>query len=224
MKRTNTRDDHPRIAEIYNRYLGHLLQGERQACLEIINELIENQVPLKSIYLQVFERSMYQVGTLWETNKISVATEHIATSVTESAMGLLFPIIFNAEHCGRKAIVSCVATEYHQIGGRMVADIFELHGWDSYFLGGNVPVTDLLRMVEDKQPDVIGLSLTLYSHLPDLLRHIHSIHNAFPDIKMLVGGQAFHWGGRDSVMNLPQTQLLDSSPLEELENFIISHT
>jgi hypothetical protein len=29
-----------------------------------------------------------------------------------------------------------VANEYHQIGGKMVADIFELNGWRGYFVKG----------------------------------------------------------------------------------------
>lgn len=211
----------PLLDEYYARYLGSLLQGERQACLGIVREFISRGVPLKEIYLGLFERSMYQVGELWETNAISVATEHVATAITESAMALLHPLIFATEHHGRKAVVSCVANEYHQIGGKMVADMFEFHGWDGYFLGANSPVGALAALVAEKQPDVVCLSLTLYANLPALVRHIKTIHEHFPDIRIIVGGQALRWGGHELLTALPNVLLIRS--LDELENFIRSY-
>jgi methanogenic corrinoid protein MtbC1 len=216
-----SRPVHPLIGESYERYLNSLLNGERQVCLGIVRDLLDHEVPLKDIYLGLFERSMYQVGELWETNAISVSTEHIATAVTESAMTLLHPLIFATEHCGRKAIVSCVANEYHQIGGKMVADIFEFHGWDGYFLGANTPANALVEMVAAKQPDVVCLSLTLYSNLPDLFRHVRTLHERFPDTRVIVGGQALRWGGHDVLTSLPKVRLIYS--LDELEEFIRSY-
>ena len=207
-------------AKDYAAYLRHLLAGDRQTCLGIVADLMDRGVDLKSIYLGLFERSMHEVGELWETNNISVATEHIATAITENAMSLLHPIIFASERCGRKAIVSCVANEYHQVGGKMVADLFELNGWDGYFLGANTPIKDLLQMVAEKKPDLICLSLTLYANLPDLLRHIQTLHEAFPSTPILVGGQAFRWGGRETLNGLPQVWLVGS--LDELEQ-IMAH-
>lgn len=209
---------HSTVADFYRVYLQHLLEGNRQACLGIVKELMARDIPLKRIYLELFERSMYQIGEMWETNRISVATEHIATAITENAMSLLYPLIFAAEHCGRKAIVSCVANEYHQIGGKMVADLFEFHGWDGYFLGANTPINDLMRLVVEKQPDLVCLSLTLYSNLPDLLRHIHTLLQNFPRQKILVGGQAFRHGGLDVLESVPQVQFIGS--LDELEQII----
>lgn len=218
--RQESRAVHPLTAEAYAPYLTALLHGDRQACLGIVRTLLVNEVALKEIYLGLFERSMYQVGELWETNAISVATEHIATAITESAMTLLHPLIFASAHCGRKAIVSCVANEYHQIGGKMVADIFEFHGWDGYFLGANTPVNALLDMAAAKRPDVVCLSLTLYANLPELLRHIRTLHARFPGMRVIVGGQALRWGGHDVLTALPDVRLIYS--LDELEAFIRS--
>lgn len=209
---------HTEVDQIYDTYLELLLCGKRKQCLDIVNDLVQRNAPLKSIYLGLFERSMYQVGELWETNQVSVAVEHIATAITENALNLIYPIIFSAEHCGRKAIISCIANEYHQIGGKMVADIFELHGWDGYFLGANSPVKDMLRLIEEKQPDLVCLSLTLFANFPELIRHITTLRGIYPYLPILVGGQAFRWGGGRRLEALQQVHLVNS--LDELEAII----
>ncbi len=183
--------------ELYSLYLQGLLSGDRSRCGDIVRDLLDRNVTVKTLYLDLFQRSMYEVGSLWEMNKVSVAVEHLATSITESLLTLAYPRIFSAEHVGKKAVISCVANEYHQIGGKMVADIFELHGWDGYFLGANTPINALLQMVQDKQPDLVGLSLSIFFNMPNLYNVLDQLRTAFPEMPVIVGGQAFRWGGRD---------------------------
>jgi signal transduction histidine kinase len=40
-------------------------------------------------------------------------------------------------------------------GARMVADFFELDGWDTYFLGANTPTDSILRAVEERRADIL---------------------------------------------------------------------
>ena len=92
-------------------------------------------VGLKDLYVNLFQRALYQVGELWEHQRISVAVEHLATAITESLIALVQPQIFCGPRLNRSIIVACVADEYHQLGGRMVADMFELQGWAGIFWG-----------------------------------------------------------------------------------------
>ncbi|GAB6058385.1 cobalamin B12-binding domain-containing protein [Desulfonatronum parangueonense] len=204
--------------EFYDNYLQGLLAGNRQHCSGMVEDLLERNIPVKDLYLDLFQRSMYDVGRLWEENKISVAVEHLATSVTESLLSLVYPIIFSAEHNGKKAIISCVANEYHQIGGKMVADILELHGWDGYFLGANTPVEALLKMIDDKQPDLVGLSLSISHNMPNLHAILDRIRKDFPDQPVIVGGQAFRWQGMDIEKQYDRVKLVSS--LTHLQDYI----
>ena len=70
-------------------------------------------------------------------------TEHLATAISESLLNLTYPRLFAQPRNGKSAVVTCVSNEYHQIGGKMVADIFELNGWRGHFLGANMPEADL---------------------------------------------------------------------------------
>ncbi len=203
---------------VYREYFDALLVGDRFACHRIVQALLEQDIAIHAVYVELFQRSMYEVGDLWERNKISVATEHLATAITESLMTLAYPKIFSAEHIGRSAIVAAVSNEYHQIGAKMVADIFELNGWNGYFLGANTPTPDLVRVIIERRPDVLALSLSISSNLPSLIEIIDEVRSFDEELPILVGGQAFTWIEPETIGGYPRVEHLET--LERLERFI----
>jgi len=209
------------IKDVYESYFDHLIHGHRVECRAILDDLINNQTPVQEIYTQLFQKSLYRVGDYWERNLISVAVEHIATAITESLMISIQPRLFTVARNGRRAVVACVANEYHQVGARMVADILELHGWDGYFLGSNTPVADLLKFIEKNNPDLIGLSLSIYFNLGEMIKTFETIRTHFPRIPVMVGGQAFRWGGSDLVRRYSDAYYLNS--IHVLETFLTSY-
>ncbi len=196
--------EHPLITEsLYRRYMDGLMAGERTACADIVRDLLARDIGLYDLYIHLFQRSLYEIGELWEANRISVAVEHLATTITEGLLTLVYPRIFAAEHIGRKAVVSCVANEYHQIGGKMAADVCELNGWDGYFLGANTPTEDLVRFIDQKRPDLLGLSLALDLNFDNLRRVVERVRGAFRNLPIVVGGQAFRRGGSEVIAAYP---------------------
>jgi methanogenic corrinoid protein MtbC1 len=208
-------DQTDRIAAVYHQYLQLLLAGDRQGCRRLISALLNQQVPIKRLYLELFQRALYQVGDLWAQGAVSVAKEHLATAITESMLNHVYPTLFKQPRCGRTAVVACVANEYHQLGAKMVADIIETHGWDGYFLGANTPLEDLLTLLEEKQPDLLCLSISIHANLPVLVAAVERIRQRFQVLPIMVGGQAFRWGGAESLAGFTGLKLLHS--LDELE-------
>ncbi|MEI8173853.1 MAG: cobalamin-dependent protein [Deltaproteobacteria bacterium] len=204
--------------EIYRRYLDGLLANDRHQCRVSFEQWLESHAELRTLYEDLVQRSLYEIGDLWERNRISVATEHLATAITESLLNLAYPRLFASPRLGKSAIVACVANEYHQIGGKMIADLFELNGWRGYFLGANTPVRDLKTLIEEKHPDVVALSVAMVFGLDTLISAAAEIRAAFPDVPILVGGQALRWGGRERVERLSGVRCLMS--LSELEAWI----
>ena len=201
--------------ELYQTYLASLLRGDKEECLNIVITLLQDKIEIRQLYTDLFQKSMYRVGELWERNEISVAREHLATTITENMLSITYPHLCTGLQSEKKAIISCTANEYHQLGGKMVADIFELHGWDAYFLGANTPVNELLKFIDEIQPDLIGLSLAVYFNVPALKATLEAIQAHFKNLDILVGGQAFVWGGTGVLKNYPGTNYLES--LAQLE-------
>ena len=177
--------------------------------------LLGKDVRPETIYTGLFQRSLYEVGELWETNRISVATEHMATSITDLLLALVYPAALAGRRpLGRRAVVSCSVNEYHQLGARIVADTMDMHGWDVSFLGANTPARDLLDMIEERRPDLLGLSLSIYFNMAGLIRVVEAARNAFPHLDIIVGGQAFRWGGREMLAGFKGLECIPN--LEEL--------
>lgn len=204
--------------QAYNEYLNFLLQGRRNDCSGIVQDLLDGKISIKNLYTDLFQKSLYDVGELWEFNKISVAKEHLATAITEGLFNLVYPKILSAERKNKKAVISCAANEYHQIGGKMVADILELHGWESHFLGANTPVEHMISFIDEMKPDVVGLSLSVYFNMPSLKKALDSVQLNFPKLDIFVGGQAFKWGAQKLLEDYPSIQYISS--LDEMENQI----
>ncbi len=196
--------------DVYNDYLAFLLAGNRQECARMINDLIRNNITIKELYIHLFQRSMYEVGTLWEHNGISVSTEHMCTAMTESLMNLSYPLLFSAVHSGKKAVISCTPNEYHQIGARMVADYFELFGWDGYFLGADTPSDELIHFLHEKKPDLVALSMSVSFNIAELHQMAVNIRQQFPDLPIIAGGQGFRWGGDHSLDDIDNVMIIHS--------------
>lgn len=194
------------------------MAGQKRECIAILEKLVGAGCPVEKIYTDLFQGVLYHIGELWEQNRISVATEHMATSLVESLMIYLQPRIFNTERIGKRVVIACVVREYHQIGAKMVADIFEMHGWDSFFIGANTPVDELNRFIAGQNPDMIGLSLSIFFNLGELKLSLRRLRERFPSIPIIVGGQAFRWGGAEIVEEFHNVRLIKSVP--ELKGFL----
>ena len=208
----------PATAAEYRAYMTALLAGDRRRCLAILSDRLDRGAAIRDLYEGLFRDSLYEVGDLWESNRISVAAEHMATAITEGLMNGLYDRIVSARRIQRKAVVASVAGELHQVGGKMVADVFEMRGWDSYYLGADIPAGELVRLVRDIRPDAAGLSMSLYFHLDSLKKTLRRLRDGFPDLAVIVGGQAFRHGGGGTVEKEPNVRYIDSLPA--LENFI----
>lgn len=175
-------------------YLDLLLQGERHAAAKLIMDKAEDGVPVREIYLQAFQPVLHEIGRLWETDGISVAQEHYCTAATQLVMSRLYPYIFSTEKIGRCLIAACVAGELHEIGIRMVADFFEMEGWDTHYLGANTPVQGIVQMIESVGADILALSSTMPFHIDRLSELVVAVRASAPGrtIPVMVGGRPFN--------------------------------
>jgi diguanylate cyclase (GGDEF)-like protein len=141
------------------------------------------------LYQRVIAPAMWRIGELWEQGKISVADEHLATALTHQAMaGIYGPSLGHKVMPGR-ILMAAVEGEQHALGLRMAADVIELAGYETIYLGADVPTADLLQAVAARSPHLVGLSATMPSSIPVLDRTVAEIRRIDPNPIVLLGGQ-----------------------------------
>lgn len=182
------------FSDLANAYLNALLRARRQVANQMILDAVNSGTRIKDIYLFVFQRAQHEIGRLWQMNKLSVAQEHYCTAATQMIMSQLYQHIFTTEKNGRTMVATCVEGDYHEIGARMVADFFEMEGWDTIYLGANVPTQSILQMLAEKQADLIVISATMTFHVRAVRELIKSIRttDSTKNVKIMVGGYPFN--------------------------------
>lgn len=91
-------------------------------------------------------------------------------------------------------MVACsIAGELHEMGIRMLADIFEMEGWDTFYLGANMPNRQLMEALLSYRADLLAISVTLPTHVSHAAQLIQKIRSDkdFSKLKILVGGYPF---------------------------------
>lgn len=182
------------LTPLAHQYLQSLLRGERDVASRLVLLAADGGMPIKDIYIHVFQTAQYEIGRLWQTNQISVAQEHYCTAATQLIMSQLYPYIFSGERSGGTIVATCVSGELHEIGVRMVADFFEMDGWNSYYLGANMPVSGIVQAVAGHRADVLGIGVTITYHVAAAGELISAVraNPACDGIKILVGGYPFN--------------------------------
>ena len=206
------RPEKGRYEQEIGQYLDSLLRSDTKGAMALVAEYINAGLPLGDICVDIIAEAMRRVGDLWHGHRISVDMEHYCTSVTQMALSQLYPLIFGQKRRGKRVLVACVGSELHDIGARMVADLFEYHGWDSIYLGAAVPVEAIKLAVGEHRPDLVALSVTMPQHLPHCREAVKQLREQDPGIKIAVGGNAFSgteiWAGWDVVYTADARKLV----------------
>lgn len=131
------------------KFLTAILTGDDEKALYLAKEFTRVSGDIATFYTEIVQPVMYEIGSLWESGKISVSEEHLATSIVSKVLANLYEEIKIYEAKRKyKAVVTAAPNEYHELGARMMADLLEAEGWEVYYLGANVPEKKVISMVK----------------------------------------------------------------------------
>ena len=150
---------------------------------------------------------MYEIGRRWQRNEISVAQEHLATASASTVMATCFLREKIANRNGKHAVLACVEGNQHMLGLQMVSDALEINGWDVQFLGANTPSRDLAAFIDERKPELVGLSIAFPNQIENaqfVIDHARSSAktkspfvlvggfavNRYPDLFTMLGADA----------------------------------
>lgn len=172
-------------------YMQSLFDKKMRQSMYLIQRFLKDGIPVNDIYTKIMAESMRRVGELWHTARIGVDLEHYCTSATQMAMAELYPVIFASDRKDKQLLCACPGRELHEMGARMLTDVFENAGWDTTYLGAAVPVESIVSTIRENPPDLVAFSVTMPQHLMDCKALVETVRKKFPSIKIAVGGRAF---------------------------------
>ena len=181
----------PPLAQAHT-YQTFILQGKRTAALACVSAAMEAGVSLAQASVQIIQPALYEVGHLWQKNRISVSQEHLASAISQNVMVGAYMAADFLPPVGKSAVFACVQGNHHALGLRMLSDVFETQGWDATYLGGDVPTLDLVLDIDTRRPQLLALSASLPPHLGEARLTIETLRaelgQACPEI--WIGGLA----------------------------------
>lgn len=171
-------------------YLDALRAGDGPGAYRVAARALGAGLQLPELYQQVIAPAMHEIGTLWETGALTVADEHLSTELTNRVLEALRPPPGSRGKTKGRALLAAVEGERHALGLRMTADILEDNGFETLYLGADVPTAALLQAVTVVKPDLVGLGATLSALAPCLEEVSGAVREARPGVELLIGGQA----------------------------------
>jgi MerR family transcriptional regulator, light-induced transcriptional regulator len=182
-------------AKLSRAYLEALRAADAAGAYRVASRAIAEGMSIATLYQVVIAPAMHEMGRLWEKGAITVADEHMATALTHRVLGALRPPAFidqSFEGVPKKprAVLAAVQGEQHALGLRMAADLLEDAGYQTIYLGADVPTGALMQAIEAFSPDLLGLSATMPESAPTLEEVLAAVRDEHPGLNLLVGGQA----------------------------------
>lgn len=177
------------LTEFRSSYLRAVRSGSWREARQVVDEAMGQGVDPADLFVRIFQPALVSIGSLWAQGDLTVAREHLATSITRGLMGQLAPR-FRPDRSGgdRTALVACVADEFHDLGLSMLTSLFERDGWEVLNLGAATPTDDLVDVAVVENVDLLGLSVTLDSHVPAAREVVRLLREQASHISVGVGG------------------------------------
>lgn len=187
--------EEPLVAEDPNQrlalaYIETCLSGDPRRAIQGVLAEVDSGLDVQTTYLDVVTHAQREVGRLWHTAKLGVHEEHLVTSTTLNLMTLLANRAQPARQVHKTAIGAAPGDDAHDVGVRMIMDLFTIAGWRSICLGSHLPGSDVAAAVRDFAADLLVLSATLITHLMPVREAIRMARRESPGVKVMVGGLA----------------------------------
>lgn len=183
----------PVLTQLRDSYLRAQLAGDRREAVRLLLEDgLGGGAHVDELQLHVIRAAQDEIGRLWQLNRVSIAQEHMATAISHLSLAALFERATPQPPLDRRVVLACVEGELHELPARLVADVLELAGFEVRYLGANVPTEELVAVVREKQPDLIGLSVTMSFNLPALRAAVARVRE-ISDRPVFIGGHATRW-------------------------------
>jgi len=190
-----------------------LTDGDIHSSIKIYEEYIKI-FSSADFFDKILRPVMYKIGDDWANNKISIATEHVASNVAQTLVKIIMDRVTGMVN-KRKILVCVPVGEEHHLGCDVLETYLSIKGFKVYNMGTSMPTESILSFIESNKPDVILVSITLEDNIPAGQRLVKKIKEQY-NIPILIGGYALQ---SKKIPKFDATVISDI-PLDEIPKII----
>ena len=172
--------------------IAELMSVIQTADIEKVEQLFRQELQqrgMRGFILDTVVPLLSAVGEHWASGKLQIFQEHF---LSQQLTRFLNAEIASLQKHARKprVLLATLPGEEHTLGLLMVAAMLSSHGLSTVNLGGEVPMDQLSRAVQQFRADIIGLTFSgayPYKHIRPHLRELRE--SIADDIEIWVGGE-----------------------------------
>jgi methanogenic corrinoid protein MtbC1 len=181
------------------RYLAAVQDGERREAINIALALLQQGVSAERVITDLLARAQTRIGLGWQEGHWSVAREHRASAITESALQAVVQQAMGAPGAVREGslgpvVIVCSESEWHVLPGRMAAEVLRLRGADVSFVEPSVPADELPGLLGDDPPAAVAVTCSMPMSLVGAWRSISALRAC--GMTIVCAGRGFGPDGR----------------------------
>ncbi len=169
-------------------------------------------IPFEEAVQRILLPLQRRIGELWHQGRLGTAIEHYVTKLIQQK---LFSVMnqLPVNEFGPRVLIACPEGETHEIGAQAVAYIAATRGCQVYYLGPNLPMSDLVAFCETIKPDLVLLSFTEVKSEAATLQQFKELQELATRWPVAVGGQGTHAFG----------DFLRDAKIERLDDLTVLH-
>jgi DNA-binding transcriptional MerR regulator len=181
------------LSSVRDDLLAALLELNRAEAVEVYAALAA--VPLDRQMDEVLTPLLRQVGELWERGQCSIAQEHFCSAFAREKLVCMLQSLTSSLPAGPEVICVGAPGERHEFGLMIAAVHLALRGWQVTYLGADVPVEEVERLVARRRPALLCTSVLTPLSRSDSLRFARALRTAAPpETTVVVGGSGLARG------------------------------
>lgn len=145
----------PLMAVYQRRLLQAFFDKDTGQADQILGEALASSSP-EALMIDLIAPTLVQVGHAWENDKITVATEHLATNFLRHRL-MMWMLSSPPAREIAPIVMACAPEEWHEMSLLIMAVLLRRRQYPVAYLGQAMPLPDLAKFVQDIQPSVVTL-------------------------------------------------------------------
>ncbi len=191
-----------------------LKNGDTEKIADIAGKYKE-QASLAEFYDDILRPVLYDVGYLWQENKLDIGMEHVCSNTANKTIHMITDSIKSNDKM-ENTIICTPDGELHNIACNIIESLLFEKGFRVFNVSPSIPTDSMINYIDETKPFMIVISVTLNDNIGSAVRLIKKISTIF-NIPILVGGLAINHSSDIERKNIeaisPYVRILVNSPL-----------